>query len=172
MCVFALGRSISSPSSSLFSAVGRPDIGFKFTAYFTPIFLLAVFVGSKYGVIGVALATSFIRVCGSVVSLNLSLSLIQLTLTDLYRTIRSNLSITLLLIVIIFSVLLGIGDSKRMYLVGAAPCILYFYFLLLRILFPLDLRSFFRELERYIPIKSVHKVIQGIFFFKTEFEIK
>lgn len=167
LCVFALGRSISSPSSALFSAMGRPDIGFKFTAYFTPVFLVAVYVGSLYNVIGVALATTIVRVIGSIISLSLSLSLIQLTLHDLYKNIRSNLNATFIMLVLFSWTFIHFMDEQRLVLLLCIPLLLYLHFLIQRIFYRSELVVFFSEIEKYIPNKFLNTLLHKLFFIKS-----
>jgi len=166
LCVFALGRSISSPSSSLFSAVGRPDIGFKFTAYFTPVFLASVYFGSFYGIVGVATSTTIVRVAGSIISLYLSLNLINLHIANLYRIIRSNLVATCLMIILFTWSFFDLFNIERVVLLIASPFMLYFHFLLQRLLFPIDLNLFIKDLEKYISIKLVHTTLKKLLFIK------
>lgn len=164
LCAFALARSLSSPSSSLFSAKGRPDIGFKFTAYFTPVFLLSVVLGSYFGVIGVALSTTLIRIGGSVISLYLSLNLIQLTLADLFRSIKSNLIITVLVIMIFSWSFFLQFEYERIILFVLMPVMIYLHLLAQRFLFPIRFREFITEIEKYL--KSSRKFIQKLFMLK------
>lgn len=164
LCAFALGRSISSPSSALYSAVGRPDIGFKFTIYFTPVFLASVFLGSYYGVVGVALATTLVRVGGSIVSLHLALNLIQLRLKDIYQTLKSNLVATGLVVIFFSCVYFFSFSGERIALVGFIPVILYTHLLLQRVFFKSDLTFFLNELEKFLPGNKAHNLIRKIFF--------
>lgn len=166
LCVFALGRSISSPSSSLFSAMGRPDIGFKFTLYFTPIFLLSVYYGSLYNVIGVAVATTIVRVAGSVVSLSLSLSLIQLKLRDLYNSIKSNLNVTFIMLIVFSWAFINFFDQQRLLLLIGLPIIVYVHFLIQRFFYQTQLVSFFSEIGKYVPNKFLNKILYTVFFIK------
>ncbi|MBL7843307.1 MAG: lipopolysaccharide biosynthesis protein [Cyclobacteriaceae bacterium] len=167
LCAFALGRSLSSPSSSLFNAMGRPDIGFKFTLYFTPVFLASVFLGSQFGVIGVALATTVVRVLGSVISLNLSLNLIQLQLTDLYRIIKSNLISTFVIVGIFSWSFYSDFESEKWILLFLIPFVLYFHILFQRFLFYSQVDSFFLELKK--NMNYGHEVIRKFFFLKNQY---
>lgn len=167
LCLFALGRSISSPSSALYSAMGRPDIGFKFTLYFTPIFLLAVYFGSQFGVIGVALATTLVRVGGSLVSLYLALRLIQLKLSNLYKVLRSNLITALLILLLFFWVsLIPILDNIYIFIV-LPPAILYFHYLLQRLFFTNEFYSFIDDLEKYVNNGVLLRMMKKLFFINS-----
>lgn len=166
LCAFALGRSISSPSSSLFAAVGRPDIGFKFTAYFTPVFLLSVVLGSQFGVIGVALSTTLVRVAGSVISLYLSLNLIRLRLPDLFQLVKSNLISTLLMIALFSWSFFNSFAEEKWILLVSIPFVLYLHILLQRFFYQTDVILFFQDLERYF--KFGQRLLYRIFFLKDQ----
>jgi len=166
LCAFALGRSLSSPSSSLFGALGRPDIGFNFTLYFTPVFLASIFLGSQFGLVGVALATTVVRVGGSIISLYLSLRLIQLRLADLYRLVKSNLFSALIIITLFsWSFFVSFEEEKWILLI-VIPFVLYIHILLQRLFFYSDLVSFFQELKIYV--KMGHVLLNKIFFLKDQ----
>jgi len=163
LCLFALGRSLSSPSSALFSAVGRPDIGFKFTAYFTPVFLLFVFLGSQFGVVGVAVSTTFVRVVGSVVSLSLSLNLIGLRLHDLFERVKSNI-IGTVLVMLIFSWSFFTQFKVEVYvLLIFIPLLIYGHLLIQRFLFHKEFAIFFTEFTKYL--KGTEKFLRRVFIF-------
>jgi teichuronic acid exporter len=167
LCAFALARSISSPSSSLFSAMGKPEIGFKFTACFTPIFLLAVLAGSQAGVVGVALATSVVRVAGSIVSLHLSLSLLHLSLIDLYSSIKSSLLAMALITGMFFLGIVHFIDHSVTLLFIGMPILFYAYFLFQRIFFPADLDASYVEIKKYVPLPGLIIIFQKMLFLNS-----
>lgn len=170
LCIFALGRSMSSPSSSLFSAVGRPDLGFKFALYFTPVFLASVFLGSQFGIIGVAVSTSLARILGSIVSLYLSLKLIHLQLPDLFKLIKSNFLSTLMLMLIFLFSWLFISRpvlAHSWILLMVIPLTVYIHIVLQRIFYYSEVISFFSELKLYFPMKKLHIFLTKIFFLKN-----
>lgn len=164
LCAFSLGRSLSSPSSALFSAMGRPDIGFKFTAYFTPVFLIAVFFGSQFGIIGVAISTTSTRVIGSVISLSLSLNLIGLKLTDLFHSIKSNLIATIILMIVFLWIFFVQHENKTTILLFSAPMIFYSHYLIQRFLFHSEFRYFLSEIDKYM--KGSFNLLRRIFLMK------
>lgn len=168
LCLFALCRSISSPSSALYSAMGRPDIGFKFTLYFTPVFLTAVYLGSQFGVIGVAFTTTLVRVGGSLVSLYLALSLIQLNLSNLYLMLRSNLMATLLILLSFFWVsLIPVLDNIYIFII-LPPVVLYFHFLFQRFFFAKEFQSFINDLEKYVNKGVLLRSMEKLFFISNK----
>jgi O-antigen/teichoic acid export membrane protein len=135
---FALGRSLSSPSSSLFSAVGKPKLGLLFTVIVAPIFLLSVWVGSHYGVIGVSIATTLVRSLASVAALLVAAYLLRLTSGQLYDYLKKPLVLVIFMTVVfyfIFSVLTLIPKgSQVIYTVQllVVPLFIYLFFICLR----------------------------------------
>lgn len=54
--VYGLARSIASPAGQLLYAIGRPDINAKWNLGLLPTIVIAIFIGVKFGIIGVATA--------------------------------------------------------------------------------------------------------------------
>lgn len=66
LSVFVIVRSIGSPTSGLYNAMGRPQIGWYFTLAFTPVFLATIFISSLFNnLILLVVMISLIRVLGS-----------------------------------------------------------------------------------------------------------
>lgn len=136
MCIFALSRSINSPTSSLFNAVGKPKINFKFSLYFTPVFLLCVYVGSFTGVVGVAIATTACRFLGALILIKLAVGLIGLKWSDLIIELKS-IAISSGIAFISFSFLLvdfGVDEYQAWIRLLCFPIIVYINVLLFRFL--------------------------------------
>ena len=77
--VFTVVRSVTSPCALIFNIVGRPDVGFKFAFAFLPFYVAAIYVGSWWGLIGVATGVMIVRTSGAVLALALSTRLISLS---------------------------------------------------------------------------------------------
>jgi len=58
IAVYGMGRAVCNPALSLISAMGRPDINLKVSAATSPILIAAIYIGSRHGINGVALATA------------------------------------------------------------------------------------------------------------------
>ena len=76
--VFTMVRSVTSPSGVIYNVVGRPDIGFKFTVVFLPFYLGAIYIGSQYGIVGVAVGVTIVRTVGGLIAFALSERLIHM----------------------------------------------------------------------------------------------
>ena len=164
LCLFTLGRSISSPSSSIYNALGRPEIGFNIALVYTPVFLISVFFGSHYGVVGVAISTTIVRVIGSIVSLKVSLRLISYPVLQFFESLKSNLYITLLFI--FFFVVNSIyNNSSANYLdLLLIPLIPYLHLLCQRIFFLKSFVTLLTEAKEYIKFKLLYEFIRRFFF--------
>ena len=75
LLIYVYFSSISSPSSSIFNAIGKPKISFLFVLIFSPIFLLSLIIASYYykNLIVTVAVISVVRSLGSLVLINLSL---------------------------------------------------------------------------------------------------
>jgi lipopolysaccharide exporter len=164
LCLFTLGRSISSPSSSVYNALGRPEIGFKIALVYTPIFLISVFVGSHYGVVGVAVFTTIVRVIGSIVSIQVSLRLIYLSTLEFFEWIKSNLYVTILFtLLFVASVICFDRDVSYLDLL-LIPLIPYLHLLCQRIFFFESFKVLLTEAKEYIKFKVLNEFIRKAFF--------
>jgi PST family polysaccharide transporter len=61
LIVFAMRRAVTSPMQTVFSVLGRPEIGARLGVAFVPIFLASILVGVQWGVVGVAVAVTVSR---------------------------------------------------------------------------------------------------------------
>ncbi len=61
MIVFALRYAVGSPAGGLFNAVGRPDVALRLGLLQVPFFLVSIWIGSRFGLVGVAAAVTIVR---------------------------------------------------------------------------------------------------------------
>lgn len=61
LIVYAMRYSIGSPLGPVFNAIGRPDLVFKLQSAVVPIYALGIWIGSAYGIVGVAAAVTIVR---------------------------------------------------------------------------------------------------------------
>ncbi len=57
IAVYGMGRTVCAPGGTLMAALGRPDVNLKLSAGLCPILVAAIFIGSRHGINGVAVAT-------------------------------------------------------------------------------------------------------------------
>jgi len=86
LSVYVLVRSIGSPTSGLYNAMGKPEIGLYFTLVFTPILLMTIFLASLYdNLILLVVMISVIRVLGSFMHFILAAKLLNDRLWNVLR---------------------------------------------------------------------------------------
>lgn len=75
--VFTLVRSVTSPSGAIFNVAGRPELSMKIVLWFLVFYIPALVVTSQWGVMALALCVCAARVIVGLVSLYMSLDLIE-----------------------------------------------------------------------------------------------
>ncbi len=58
IALYGVGRAVCAPALTIVSAMGRPDINLKLTAFSSPILVGAIYLGVQHGINGVAAATA------------------------------------------------------------------------------------------------------------------
>lgn len=104
LCIFAVFRSLSSPTSGLYNALGKPQIGLYFAIVFTPIFLTTLYFSSFYGLIWMCITVTFLRNLGSIFHFYMGNRLIDHGIFNFWKNIRAPLISTLLAITLIASI--------------------------------------------------------------------
>jgi len=61
LLIFAIRYSVSAPIVAVYKAIGRPDINLKIELSMIPFYLLGIYIGSFYDIIGVAIGVTFVR---------------------------------------------------------------------------------------------------------------
>lgn len=61
LIIYALRYAIGSPTGAVYRVIGRPDIVFKLPLLIAPFYLVAIWVGSIYGIVGVATGVTIVR---------------------------------------------------------------------------------------------------------------
>lgn len=89
LSVFVLFRTLSSPTSGLFNALGKPHIALYFTIGFSVVFLSSIaLAGYFFSFIHFVIALVVVRVVGSIILLKLALSQINLSIIDFFKSVR------------------------------------------------------------------------------------
>jgi O-antigen/teichoic acid export membrane protein len=86
LCGFAVWRTISSPSASLYGALGKPHISLYFNLVFTPLFLTAVYFSSQYGLIWLCIVVMLTRNAASLFHFIMSNRLTHIKFSTFYQT--------------------------------------------------------------------------------------
>lgn len=69
LIVYSLRFVVFSPTGSTFDAIGRPDICFNIGLAVVPFYLLGIYLGSFYGVVGVALGVTVVRTFSGLINI-------------------------------------------------------------------------------------------------------
>lgn len=96
---FAMINSFVSPCGQIVLTLERPEIEFKFNLIQAPLLLGGIFIGVKYGIIGVAVAMSLVIGIMALVFLKLSINLIGLGIKDILNALFPALSSSLIMLI-------------------------------------------------------------------------
>lgn len=80
--LFTVVRSITSPSGSIFNVLGRTGLSFKFYIGLTPGIFAAVIIGQHFGVAGVALGVTLVRIVAGFTAFAVSLKIVNAKVMD------------------------------------------------------------------------------------------
>lgn len=68
LLIYAMRFSVSTPIGAVFKAIGKPQIGFKIGLAVVPFYLFGIYLGSDYGIIGVAAGVTIVRTLSGILS--------------------------------------------------------------------------------------------------------
>lgn len=68
MIIYALRFTVTTPIGAVFKSIGRPDINFKIGLLIVPFYLIGIYIGSFYGIIGVASGVTIVRTSFGLIS--------------------------------------------------------------------------------------------------------
>ncbi|MBN2117166.1 MAG: lipopolysaccharide biosynthesis protein [Anaerolineales bacterium] len=108
LIIFALRQTVGSPASVIYNVVGRPDLGMKFGFGFIPFYLLSIWLGSFYGIVGVAAGVTLVRTIGGIVTFWLGARLVNERLLDLLKEFTQPLIASLIMATVIQILRLGL----------------------------------------------------------------
>jgi O-antigen/teichoic acid export membrane protein len=87
LLIFALQRAVGSPVGVVFNVVGRPDIGLKINLVMLPAYFAAIFAGTWFGIVGVALAVTLVRTVGGGAAVFLACRQIEMSFRTVVRSL-------------------------------------------------------------------------------------
>jgi len=145
LSVFVLFRSVGSPASGLYSAIGKPKIGFYFTIIYIIPFFITIYIASFYGLIGFCIGITIIRVLGSSTHLVISSKLLEHKLLKIVKIPLLTLLCAVISSVIIYfiSVYMNVAFQVISYIL--------LLFFLERILFRKYYIPLFKEFIKIMP---------------------
>lgn len=86
LCCFAIFRTMSSPASGLYGALGKPQYGLYFNLVFAPLFLLVIYLSSFYGLIWCCIFIMIARNAGSLFHFYLSNKLLSIPVVEFLQS--------------------------------------------------------------------------------------
>ncbi|MCS6818132.1 MAG: lipopolysaccharide biosynthesis protein [Blastocatellia bacterium] len=87
LLLHAVGRCLMLGAGELFNAIGRPDLNFKCSLAAVPVFVVAVAMSLRWGIVGVAAATALIFLSLSGVVTAIALRTLRWKLADLWTAL-------------------------------------------------------------------------------------
>lgn len=162
LLIYAMRFTVSTPIGAVFKAIGKPQINFKIGLIVVPFYLLSIYIGSDYGIIGVAAGVTIVRTLSGF----LSFYLVSKALNESYLSISKPLlqpfllSICLAIILIFVRLLLnfiGLDEPIFVLIISLLVGVLTSW-LLLRNIF----RSLSHEIVSYISHILSNKVLKII----------
>jgi O-antigen/teichoic acid export membrane protein len=147
---FALFRSLSSPTSGLFNALGKPQLGFYYTIIFTPLFLTAIYFASFYGLIVTCVIVAACRIIGSVIQLSMARYRLKINPQAYLQSFIPVLLAVFMSSMAIFS----ITPHPKLFLI---PLFSIIFLIIMRILFNVLFNEQLVTLKKMIPIVRINR---------------
>ena len=83
LLIYAIRYSVGSPIGPYFDSIGRPDINKKLGLAMIPFYIVGVYYGVNHGIIGVAIAVTFVRTFFGLINFYIVSKIIQYSLTSI-----------------------------------------------------------------------------------------
>lgn len=146
--IYAVRYSVGAPIGFVFNSLGRPDINLKIQLSLIPFYILAIFFGSSYGIIGVAIGVTFIRTIFGFLSFFILAKILQTSVLTFFKQMQYSFFAALI------SSLIVLFTRESFLLRFDLHHILSFFILfILGILFyVLIIKVFFRETSNEIEV--------------------
>ena len=163
LLVFTLRRAIGSPAVIVYNVMGKSKLGLKLSLIGTPIIVLAVIIGSRFGIIGVAIGMMLARTIWGFVGMYYAGNLIGVSLSKILRDEWPPFQASLIMALIVFAV-----KHALLFLQVSSPAILVIctllggsiYLILLATLYKALLEEVLLFLDRLFP--SASKFIRSL----------
>ncbi len=91
LTLFAIFRTISSPTAGLYNALGKPNIGFYYNLIFAPIFLFTVWLSASKGLVAICIAVTILRIIGSFIHIVITSRMLNFSVFSYLRNISDSM---------------------------------------------------------------------------------
>jgi teichuronic acid exporter len=158
LSIFVMVRSIGSPTSGLYNAMGKPQIGFYFTLIFTPIFLTTIYVSSLFNnLIVMVVMISAIRALGSFTHFIIAAKLLgDKLMTVIHIMVPVCTSVGIAYVASMF-----IPHAPEVFLLFRTLVYIVISWLLLKYIWPREFNIFTADLFSMLPVR-VQKWIPSV----------
>lgn len=103
LCLVGLLKSIGGPVGNIFYSKGRSDISFKFNIFYILTLTIAIIIGVKWGINGVAFSILVLMIPSFIVSQFLVNRLIKLSFRDYFKNLRVVVVASVSMAIVIFA---------------------------------------------------------------------
>lgn len=137
LCIAGAIKSVGTHVGSILLSKGRPDIGFKWNMFTVIIIPIAILIGVRYGIVGVAMAVTIMSLSLFLIIQKITNSLIDLNLYDFFKALypATICSIILIISVLIFQKLSSLLFlQNNISLIGSIITGAVFYVIAVRII--------------------------------------
>lgn len=88
LLIYAIRYSVGAPVGSVFKAIGRPDLNFKLGLFIIPFYIIGIWIGTGYGIIGVATGVTVVRTVFGLLSFWLGARVLKKPFAAIIRPLR------------------------------------------------------------------------------------
>jgi O-antigen/teichoic acid export membrane protein len=85
--IYALQRSVGSPSGVIYNSLGRPDLGLKINLVVLPFYFGSIFLGSLYGINGIAASVTIVKTISGLAAIYIASRLVGLSSYKILKTL-------------------------------------------------------------------------------------
>jgi len=159
LSLFVLFKSVGSPTSGLYNATGKPQIGFYFLLIFTPVFIGSVLLSSIFkSLLITTIIVSVIRIIGTFVHFFLSGKIVKVNGFILIgEALKSIIPVIILIIPILISRFFIHNDLT---IVEMFIFPIGYIFLFIKLL-PEEWQNLRNEIQKLLPVK-LKKIVQKV----------
>ena len=110
LIIYAIRFSVGSPAGVVFKAIGRPDVSFKLGLVILPFYIAGIYLGSHYGIIGVAIGVTFVRTVFGFITFGVLAKVLKTTYSEIMRPLYPSFMVAVITGLIIWALKLVIGN--------------------------------------------------------------
>lgn len=159
LIIYAIRYSIGAPVGLSFKVLGRPDIIFKIVFITLPFYIASIIIGSRWGIIGVALAVTIVRTSFGMLNFLFLARLCKTQIITFFKPILKPLIISFLMATIVgnISFIYEVNQSvDRLIRLILTVCFGFIsYSVLMRIFYPTLLMEMYELIERTLGKKVI-----------------